>query len=314
MPENMDCFLCGTQAQAGANGFAITVMCPGCGRYVIDVRCAQMLKTSDPSDAGGTDMKVRASWRVRQATDAGEELELTVLNFDQVADFDTLPVSRRLFRFLELIALGSEGPGDLIPFQTPEFRARLRCRTANEVEFLFHQLVGRGMLTKQPFVEATGMPTGVTALTAKGWEAIEPAAGLGLPGICFVAMSFSPELNAAFDDGIRPAVEIDCGLKAVRVDRDEHNDAITDRILAGIRSAQVVIAEFTGQRQGVYFEAGFALGLGRTVIWTCKDDDFDALHFDTRQYNHIKWTAPTDLRLKLAARLKATATLPVRLR
>jgi hypothetical protein len=38
-----------------------------------------------------------------------------------------------------------------------------------------------------------------------------------------------------------------------------------------------------------------------------------ALLFDTRQYNHIKWSAPADLRKQLAERIKATVQLPARL-
>jgi nucleoside 2-deoxyribosyltransferase len=60
------------------------------------------------------------------------------------------------------------------------------------------------------------------------------------------------------------------------------------------------------QRGGVYFEAGFAMGLGKLVIWTCHEDDVEKLHFDTRQYNHIVWTDATDLKEKLMLRIEAT--------
>ena len=36
--------------------------------------------------------------------------------------------------------------------------------------------------------------------------------------------------------------------------------------------------------------------LGRPVVWTCREDDKDKLHFDTRQFNHVIWTMPDDLR------------------
>jgi len=36
-----------------------------------------------------------------------------------------------------------------------------------------------------------------------------------------------------------------------------------------------IVADFTGQRGGVYFEAGYALGLRKPVIWTCKRDWFN---------------------------------------
>ena len=102
---------------------------------------------------------------------------------------------------------------------------------------------------------------------------MEPLAPGGVPGTCFVAMSFDRSLDPAFDLGIRPAVEDDCGMKVVRVDRVEHNGVVTDLILGSLRAAQLTVADVTLQRSGVYFEAGFALGLPRTVIWTCRDDD-----------------------------------------
>ena len=35
----------------------------------------------------------------------------------------------------------------------------------------------------------------------KGWEHLNPA-GAGLPGTCFVAMSFDPSLDDAYEHGI----------------------------------------------------------------------------------------------------------------
>ncbi len=48
------------------------------------------------------------------------------------------------------------------------------------------------------------------------------------------------------------------------------------------------------------------MGLGLPVIWTCKSPDIASAHFDTRQYNHIVWTEPGELREKLALRIRAT--------
>jgi nucleoside 2-deoxyribosyltransferase len=46
-----------------------------------------------------------------------------------------------------------------------------------------------------------------------------------------------------------------------------------------------LIADFSGLRSGVFFEAGFAKGLGREVIFTVRKADVDQLkeHFDTIQ-------------------------------
>jgi nucleoside 2-deoxyribosyltransferase len=83
-------------------------------------------------------------------------------------------------------------------------------------------------------------------------------------------------------------------------------------ILGEIRRAQLVIADVTLQRQGVYFEAGFALALGRIVIWACRQDEIARVHFDTRQYSHVVWSDAADLRAKLEARIRATVPIIVK--
>jgi hypothetical protein len=60
-----------------------------------------------------------------------------------------------------------------------------------------------------------------------------------------------------------------------------------------------MVADFTGQLAGVYYEAGFAMGLGRTVIWCCRKDEIGKLHFDTNHKNHIDWE-------RLYRRIRAT--------
>jgi len=124
----------------------------------------------------------------------------------------------------------------------------------------------------------------------------------------FVAMWFDKSMDLAYEEGFEKAIASDCDLDPVRIDREYPRDKICDRILAEIRMAQIVIVDFTGFRPGVFFEAGFAKGIGREVIWTCRADQFERLSesFDTRQYQHIKWNDPTDLREQLRDRIKAT--------
>jgi len=98
-------------------------------------------------------------------------------------------------------------------------------------------------------------------LTMEGWNQVQPLLRPGgVPGRCFVAMWFSDETRAAYEHGIEPAVS-DAGFTPIRIDRKEHNNEIPDEIIAEIRNAQFMVADFTGQRQGVYYEAGFAMGL-----------------------------------------------------
>ena len=99
---------------------------------------------------------------------------------------------------------------------------------------------------------------------------------------------------------------LESGYEPVRVDRVEHINRIDDEIISKIKTAAFVVADFTGHRGGVYFEAGFALGLNTPVIWTCRQDDMRDLHFDIRQYNNIAWRTPEKLAKDLQHRIEAT--------
>ena len=97
------------------------------------------------------------------------------------------------------------------------------------------------------------------------------------------------------------------GLNYIRVSSSttDTNKTINDEIIGKIKSSKIVIADFTGQRNSVYFEAGLAMGLNIPVIWTCKKDEVENLSFDTRQYPHILWETKEDLKEKLRNRIKA---------
>ncbi|MBI4801046.1 MAG: nucleoside 2-deoxyribosyltransferase [Elusimicrobia bacterium] len=154
-------------------------------------------------------------------------------------------------------------------------------------------------------------------ITPKGWNRvadIERGAAALLYKQAFVAMWFDGSMDQAWDTGFKPGVEEGTEIKAVRVDLKEHNDKICDVIIAEIRKSSFLVADFTGNRGGVYFEAGFAKGLGIPVIFTCQKGEWEKqLHFDTRQYNHVIWESPEDLKTKLKSRIQATIpmlTLP----
>jgi hypothetical protein len=120
----------------------------------------------------------------------------------------------------------------------------------------------------------------------------------------FVAMWFDPEMKAAYDNGFELAIT-GSGYSALRIDRKEHDGKIDDQIIAEIRRSAFMIADFTEHRGGVYYEAGFAHGLARHVIFTCRADHLSSLHFDVRQYNTILWNTPEEIVAPLQNRILA---------
>lgn len=124
----------------------------------------------------------------------------------------------------------------------------------------------------------------------------------------FVAMRFSSETDKLWADGISKGI-VDAGYKPFRIDKFDHNNRIDDEIIATIRKSKFLVADFTVNRGGVYFEAGFALGLGQQVIWLCRKDALEEVHFDTRQYNHITWEEDKLSELARALTLRIEATI-----
>ncbi|ULH29221.1 nucleoside 2-deoxyribosyltransferase [Leptospira weilii] len=106
-------------------------------------------------------------------------------------------------------------------------------------------------------------------------------------------MRFDPKIDKASEEIKRACSVFD--FYALRIDNKEHNGEISGEILYEIRQSHFLIADVTDQRNGVYFEAGYTMGLGIPVIWSCKVDEIEKVHFDTRQYNHIVWEDEKDL-------------------
>lgn len=108
----------------------------------------------------------------------------------------------------------------------------------------------------------------------------------------FMAMWFDPSMDKAWQEGFEPGIR-KAGYDPVRIDQQQHVNKIDDEIIAEIRKARFIVADFTqderGARGGVYYEAGFAHGLGIPVIFTCRKDCLKEIHFDIRQYNCILW-------------------------
>lgn len=123
----------------------------------------------------------------------------------------------------------------------------------------------------------------------------------------FCAMWFNNEVAPLWKEVIEPAIR-NSGYEPLRIDNKEHLGKIDAEIVASIRSARFLVADYTGHRGGVYYEAGFAHGLGKPVVFMCREDAMKELHFDIRQYNCIVWK-PDELesaRTQLTNRIRAT--------
>lgn len=214
---------------------------------------------------------------------------------------------------LKAILKHSPGLGDTVEYSGSTFLPYILAETESlqvlEVGALVSFCVNDRLLSQQSRDHV--------ALTFNGYSRLEE---LNLTSSsatqAFVAMWFGPEVAQAYADGISPAI-LDAGYIPMRIDQKEHNNKIDDEIIAEIRRSRFLVADFTCglvetdgtptaiPRGGVYYEAGFAQGLGIPVIWCCREDHINHVHFDTRQFNHITWATPRELREKLRNRIGA---------
>jgi hypothetical protein len=113
----------------------------------------------------------------------------------------------------------------------------------------------------------------------------------------FVACAFGhDEIDRLFDEELSPACK-KLGYEPIRVDMNEPPRTISELIISAITEAECVIADLSFARPSVYFEVGFAHGLGVPMILTCNSDHYRGksddrrVHFDLEQYKISYWSS-----------------------
>lgn len=280
----------------------IRVNCPRCKEF----NCPELFQLTSFNKP---EPKVSA-W-IRNLNEQGGQVPL--INWDTFKDLqarlpDYSPREKQII-LLQNIERMTAYPGKIVII-VPKYDIPLAW-ASNPEEFAYYlnSLQQRGFLIAEKFADlfldfsVTGkildeMKLSIT-ITPDGWDYLEKQERhIEERTQAFVAMSFSVDLKAIWEGPIFNAIK-KAGYRPYRVDAEPHSDRIDVKIIAEIKNSRFVVADITEQKRGVYFEAGFALGLGLPVIWCVRKDDLDNVHFDTRQYNHIVWEGPEDLENQL---------------
>ena len=238
------------------------------------------------------------SHRLRGAFDQGQEILLTTYLLDELKANLELPSPRQqalnLIRFVgdKISKDGKqlrEFPHDIhaiVGSPNRDFAMRIvrQLRDGGLIEAL-----SSGMLDSTDEVLEIG-------LTLSGWEQYEAERQGQLSGnYGFIALKFGdPVLDPFLRDVIKPAVsQIGYALEDMR---DAAREGVIDNVMrARIRDAAFVLVDLTHANEGAYWEAGYAEGLGKPVLYLCKSDVFDTqgTHFDTNHCTTVKWE-PSD--------------------
>ncbi|MGA7875284.1 MAG: hypothetical protein WCA08_06440 [Desulfoferrobacter sp.] len=122
------------------------------------------------------------------------------------------------------------------------------------------------------------------------------------PGYAFIAMPMNPEDETLVDvlDAVKEAAKR-CGVRAERIDEPQSNERITDRILESIRKAKYVIVDLTNSRPNVFFEAGYAHGIGKIPIYFARQGT--RIEFDLKDYPVIFFRTFKELKDSIEKRI-----------
>ena len=321
--DESTCMLCGCE-ESGRSEFVrhevLEFKCPSCGMYYVTLSDYKYERARRSPRPKAQTLKLSALCRERvlagrapffvrfKESPTPPRDNASPIFFEELLRQWPKHVGDQLDR--ALLNLSREHPkkGELFP--TPRLDKQLLFASdSTEADFVEKALEKAGHIDIHNAADISQMRC---SLTPAGWihvaelEAERPSADRPV----FVAMWFGDEstkseMDDLYNHSIEPAIR-DAGFRVTRADIEPHNDFIMNQVLGDIRVAPFVVADFTGNRNGVYFEAGFARGLGITVINTSKRSAFENAHFDTKQLNHLLWDKPGELRETLLQHIRGS--------
>ena len=332
MKENSICIFCGLDAslREDSNKEIYFIDCNNCGKYQIIREAFEDLPTL--LNRKYNDKKHLISGFLREMTELNLPTEvITNHNIESLFMNSKIPdiLMGKMDKLLSYFYRNTETLSQEVVIDITRQNAIGYAKGERELESMIEALSELGYVK---IVGSRGKGGRVCVLTVSGIsraEKLQKEVVNSKQG--FVAMWFSEDMMKIFQEYISRAIR-ESGYEPFIIPMKEHNDDICDNIIAEIRKSKFLIADFTGQRGGVYFEAGFAYGLGLPVIWTCNESWFDVeiekevevkingeikrgllmekrvTHFDINHYNFIVWKDGEDLYNKLRNRIMATVT------
>lgn len=308
-----ECILCGNVCSTHTSrNMLINYNCKQCGRFAISQEACEDYFENNRYD---TQKKLMISACMRERSELGlgilsmcnseraERMDESFITVPHVIDY-LFPTkfNDRLDRSLRILCKKTSYPGNPMKLDKFDLLPFTFSTNHDEAIFILNELM------RDKYINLSGGSENSSVLVSgiglKYIEALEHEDNRMQSKQAFIAMWFDDDLNELYSEYIKPAI-IECGYTPLRIDKLETNGKICDHIISEIKKSHFMVADFTGQRNGVYFEAGFAMGLDIPVIWTCRKDCINDLHFDTRQYSHIDWATPDELKQRLIYRINA---------
>ncbi len=314
MSEN--CPICQTECgKMNSEGHSFAYECPRCGNFILSYHNEKDLQyTFIDAKAHGVEDEKRAvishAIRKMQKEDLWPTLEGELIKaiLKQPLPSINEQANNLIIWFAEELS-----PGEQSWVQPSTHQSIIGAKNPDGFAFILRHLFDRGILGGK-LAEASGaLGRAFANLTFDGWQYYDQLnRGAVDSRKAFMAMKYGDqELDEIVDNHFKPAVA-DTGFELCRLDKNPKAGLIDDHLRVEIRNSRFLISDLTHENRGAYWEAGYAEGLGKPVIYTCKKEVFEEnkTHFDTNHHLTIIWD--TANLSEAINELKATirATLP----
>lgn len=290
-PSMPRCPICDTDAEFHPtrwDGQEIT--CPKCGMFGVSRTALVVLERNSWTRA----KKAVLSHRVRLNQSDQDPPRIDTYLMDKVLD-GTLklptPVAQAM-NALRFIADHVRDSGEALEGLPVEFSAVIGAPSHDASARVAGNLIEAGLLTGIDVTSSSGVDYLNLHPTLRGWTQYEAETrGQVATRVAIIALKFGDaQLDEFVDTVVKPAV-ISAGYELERVS-DRPLAGVIDHVMrVKIRDAPFIIADLTHDNNGAYWEAGFAEGLGKPVIYMCHEDKWSVArtHFDTNHCETVGW-------------------------
>lgn len=332
------CEICGNECECRIHGEFYEFRCPFCGNfsapnpgkhpYNLSLRRQNHQGTKEEFDIE----TAKIIYLVHKKTFGRNDYPLITGDDLNIVKYP-LSLSEQIDEYVLWAGKLLKYPGNDIKTQIHE--AFFGCANADNFWYLLDVLEQERIITKKLLevddfeklsLARDGALNCYPSLSKKGWDKFDELNRKKIESKqAFVAMWYNdkedlkqakPNMMDVYTQALEPAIKNN-GYEACVLNQIEHVNDINDEMISQIRKSKFLVADLTGYRGGVYWEAGFAYGLGLPVIYTChrswlkpeyNDNNEiirEGVHFDVEHRNMILWDNAKELKVKLANRIAA---------
>lgn len=286
---------------------ATAFSCYRCGDFVLSGSLIATLP-SILQENKNADVKISHALRIMQRIN--KNVELSTSTIDAILEKPLPRPQEQADLLIRWLAEHSDHPGDKVLLEPIEhYLSIIGAKTEDGFLLVYGHLVKVGLVKERTKLERS--QGYLLSLTFDGWSYYETLLKGGATyRKAFMAMKFGDvELNAVLEKVFKPSVKM-AGFDLFKLEDVPRAGLIDDRLRVEIQSSDFLIADLTHANNGAYWEAGYAEGLGKPVIYTCEKKQFETqnTHFDTNHHLTVKWdkSAPEQAGDLLKATIRAT--------